>query len=53
MNKIKEILAKIFAPIIQQIGKFNCKKEKLIGVVLKEKELQICEIALVKSKWKV
>ena len=53
MDKIKEILAKIFAPIIQQIGKFNCKKEKLIGVVLKEKELQVCEIALVKGKWKV
>ena len=53
MDKIKEILAKVFAPIIQQIGKFNLKKEKLIGVVLKEKELQICEIALVKGKWKV
>ena len=53
MNKIKEILAKVFAPIIQQIGKFNFKKEKLIGVVLKEKELQICEIAQIKDKWKV
>ena len=53
MNKIKEILAKVFAPIIQQIGKFICKKEKIIGVVLKEKEIQICEIALVKGKWKV
>jgi len=53
MDKIKEILAKIFAPIIQQIGRLNFKKEKLIGVVLKEKELQICEIAFVKGKWKV
>ena len=41
MDKIKELLAKVFAPIIQQIGKLNFKKEKLIGVVLKEKELQI------------
>ena len=53
MDKIKEILAKVFAPIIQQIGKFNLKKEKLIGVVLKEQELQICEIAHAKGKWKV
>ena len=53
MDKIKELLAKVFAPIIQQIGKFNFKKEKLIGVVLKEKELQICEIAQIKDKWKV
>ena len=53
MDKIKELLTKVFAPIIQQIGKLNFKKEKLIGVVLKEKELQICEIALVKGKWKV
>ena len=53
MDKIKEILAKLFAPIILQIGKLNFKKEKLIGVVLKEKELQICEIAHVKGKWKV
>ena len=53
MDKIKEILAKVFAPVIQQIGKLNFKKEKLIGVVLKEKELQICELELVKNKWKV
>ena len=53
MDKIKELLTKVFAPIIQQIGKLNFKKEKLIGVVLKEKELQICEIALEKGKWKV
>ena len=53
MDKIKELLAKVFAPIIQQIGKLNFKKEKLIGVVLKEKELQICEIAQIKNKWKV
>jgi len=53
MDKIKELLTKVFAPIIRQIGKLNFKKEKLIGVVLKEKELQICEIALEKGKWKV
>ena len=53
MDKIKELLAKVFTPIIQQIGKLNFKKEKLIGVVLKEKELQICEIAQIKDKWKV
>jgi len=53
MDKIKELLAKVFAPIIQQIGRFNFKKEKLIGVVLKEKELQICEIAQIKGNWKV
>ena len=53
MDKIKKIIAQFFSPIIKQIGKLNFKKEKLIGVVLKETEIQICEIALIKGNWKV
>ena len=53
MDKIKEAIAKIFDPIVKLIGKRNLKKEKIIGVALKDKEIQICELSFVKGTWKV
>jgi len=53
MDKIKEAIVKIFDPIVKLIGKRNLKKEKIIGVALKDKEIQICELSFVKGAWKV
>ena len=53
MDKIKEAIVKIFDPIVKLIGKRNLKKEKIIGVALKDKEIQICELSFVKGTWKV
>ena len=53
MDKIKEAIVKIFDPIVKLIGKRNLKKEKIIGVALKDKEIQICELSFVKGSWKV
>ena len=53
MDKIKELIAKALNPVIILIGKLSFKKEKVIGVVLRDKQIQICEVNFAKDKWKV
>ena len=48
IDKIGPPIAKIFAPIINIIGKSHSKKEKVIGVVLRDKFIQAAEISLKK-----
>ena len=53
IDKIGPPIAKIFAPIINIIGKSHSKKEKVIGVVLRDKFIQAAEISLKKNTYKV
>ena len=53
IDKIGPPIAKIFAPIIKLIGKNHSKKEKVIGVVFRDKFIQAAEISFKKGVCKV
>ena len=49
IDKIGPPIAKAFAPIIKLIGKNHVKKEKVIGVVFRDKFIQAAEISYKKG----
>ena len=53
IDKLGPPIAKIFSPIINLIGKSHTKKEKVIGVVVRDKYIQAAEISFKKDKCKV
>ena len=53
IDKIGPTIAKIFAPIIKIIGKSHSKKEKVIGVVFRDRSIQAAEISFKKNTCKV
>ena len=53
IDKLGPPIAKIFSPIIKIIGKSHSKKEKVIGVVVRDKFIQAAEISFKKDKCKV
>ena len=53
IDKIGPPLAKAFAPIINIIGKSHTKKEKVIGVVVRDRFIQAAEISFKKNTCKV
>ena len=48
IDKIGPPIAKAFSPIIKLIGKNHSKKEKVIGVVFRDKFIQAAEISFKK-----
>ena len=53
IDKIGPPIAKAFAPIINIIGKSHIKKEKVIGVVVRDRFIQAAEISFKKNTCKV
>ena len=53
IDKIGPPIAKVFAPIINVIGKSHTKKEKVIGVVVRDRFIQAAEISFKKNICKV
>lgn len=53
IDKISPHISKIFSPIINLIGKSYSNKEKVIGVVFKDKSIQIAEISYKKNQAKL
>ena len=53
IDKIGPPIAKAFAPIINIIGKSHTKKEKVIGVVVRDRFIQAAEISFKKNTCKV
>ena len=53
IDKIGPPIAKAFAPIIKLIGKNHVKKEKVIGVVFRDKFIQAAEISYKKGICKI
>ena len=53
IDKIGPPIAKAFLPIIKIIGKSHSKKEKVIGVVFRDKFIQAAEISFKKDKCKI
>ena len=53
IDKIGPPIAKAFAPIIKLIGNSHSKKEKVIGVVFRDKYIQAAEISFKKDVCKV
>ena len=53
IDKIGPPIAKVFSPIINIIGKSHTKKEKVIGVVVRDKFIQAAEISFKKNTCKV
>ena len=53
IDKIGPPIAKAFAPIIKLIGNSHSKKEKVIGVVFRDKYIQAAEISFKKDTCKV
>ena len=53
IDKIGPPIAKVFSPIIKLIGKNHSKKEKVIGVVFRDKFIQAAEISFKKGICKV
>ena len=53
IDKIGPPIAKLFAPIINIIGKSHSNKEKVIGVVFRDKYIQAAEISFKKDACKV
>ena len=53
IDKIGPPIAKAFAPIINIIGKSHTKKEKVIGVVIRDRFIQAAEISFKKNTCKV
>ncbi|WP_440910175.1 PilN domain-containing protein [Candidatus Pelagibacter sp.] len=53
IDKIGPPIAKVFAPIIKLIGKNHVKKEKVIGVVFRDKFIQAAEISYKKGVCKI
>ena len=53
IDKIGPPIAKVFAPIINIIGKSHTKKEKVIGVVVRDRFIQAAEISFKKNTCKV
>ena len=53
IDKLGPPIAKIFSPVINLIGKSHTKKEKVIGVVVRDKYIQAAEISFKKDKCKV
>ena len=49
IDKISPIIAKIFKPVINIIGKSNLNKEKILGIALRDKSIQIAEISYKKN----
>ena len=49
IDKISPIISKIFKPVINIIGKSNLNKEKILGIVLRDKSIQIAEISYKKN----
>ena len=53
IDKIGPPIAKVFSPITKLIGKNHSKKEKVIGVVFRDKYIQAAEISFKKGICKV
>jgi len=53
IDKLGPPIAKAFAPIIKIIGNSHAKKEKVIGVVFRDKYIQAAEISFKKNVCKV
>ena len=53
IDKIGPPIAKVFSPIINIIGKSHTNKEKIIGVVFRDKFIQAAEISFKKDKCKI
>ena len=53
IDKIAPHIAKVFAPAINLIGKSHSNKEKVIGVVFREKNIQLAEISFKKGVCKL
>ena len=53
IDKIGPPIAKVFSPIINIIGKSHTNKEKIIGVVFRDKFIQAAEISFKKNKCKI
>ncbi|WP_440909300.1 PilN domain-containing protein [Candidatus Pelagibacter sp.] len=53
IDKIGPPIAKMFAPIIKIIGNSHTKKEKVVGVVVRDKYIQAAEITFKKNTCKI
>ena len=53
IDKLGPPIAKAFAPIINVIGKNHLKNEKVLGVVFRDKYIQVAEISLKKKQYKI
>ena len=53
IDKLGPPISKAFAPIIKLIGKSHSNKEKVIGVVIRDKYIQAAEISFKKNTCKV
>ena len=53
IDKIGPPIAKVFSPITKLIGKNHSKKEKVIGVVFRDKYVQAAEVSFKKGICKV
>ena len=51
VKKVIDILNQQLKPIFKKCGKFDLKKEKLLGVSFKESEIQIIELLKKKDSW--
>ena len=51
VQKLIEILNKQLKPIFKKCGEFSIKKENILGVVLKDNEIQIIELLKKKGSW--
>ena len=53
IDKIAPHISKAFGPVIKLIGNSHAKKEKVIGVVFRDKYIQLAEISKKKNGYKV
>ena len=53
IDKLGPPIAKAFAPVIKIIGNSHSKKERVIGVVFRDKYIQAAEISLKKKQYRV
>lgn len=53
MANLSKKSSDIFTPIINFVGKILTENEKVIGVVLKKDEIQICLVSRKKNNWKI
>ena len=53
IDKLGPPIAKVFKPIINLIGKNHLKNERVLGVVFREKYIQVAEISLKKKQYKI
>lgn len=53
MANIKELLNKTLEPVFKKLGKINLNSENILGVSIKDKEIQAIDLIYKKKSWQV